>query len=169
MAEILDPLPAGPTDPVQIAAFEQYVGYPLPADYRAFLLRYNGGHPDPDAFPIDTGLGEQEDGVMCFFPMCPLSVGAVVVNELEELRTWPIHCAWDDLQSDLENLYAEAGIQEALLPIGTDGSSNYFCIVLDGERKETLVFLDHETGELFPLGANFDAFLASLRRREDEE
>ncbi|WP_394825640.1 SMI1/KNR4 family protein [Pendulispora albinea] len=49
-------LPRGPT-PVwledrgprrsegEIAAFEARIGYPLPADYREFLLRYNGGSP----------------------------------------------------------------------------------------------------------------------------
>lgn len=169
MAKIADPLPAGPTSSAQVAAFEEYIGHQLPADYRDFLLQHNGGHPDPDAFLVDSGFGDQEDIVMCFFPMRDRALGAVTVQDLEELRTWPLHCAWDDLQSDLENLYAEAGIEEVLLPTGTDGSSNYFCLVLDGPRKGSVVFLDHETGETFLLADSFTAFLGSLRPRERDD
>ncbi|HZZ82737.1 MAG TPA: SMI1/KNR4 family protein [Gemmataceae bacterium] len=134
MAKIADPLPSGPTTDAQIAEFEAYIGHVLPADYRSFLLKHNGGHPEPDAFLLNAGFGEEESIVMCFFPMRDRKLGSVAVADLEELRTWPLHCAWDDLKSDLENLYAEAGIEESLLPIGTDGSSNYFCIVLDSTR-----------------------------------
>jgi SMI1-KNR4 cell-wall len=169
MAQIVDPLPAGPTNAAQIGAFEEYIGHRLPADYREFLLQHNGGHPAPDAFLVDSGPGEQEDIVMCLFPMRDRALGSVTVQDLEELRSWPLHCAWDDLQSDLENLYAEAGITEALLPTGTDGSSNYFCIVLDGPRKGSVVFLDHETGETILLGDSFTAFLGSLRPRERDD
>jgi len=171
MAQITDPLPAGPTNSAEIAAFEEYIGHKLPADYREFLLQHNGGHPAPDAFFIDTGsgFGPAEDIVMCFFPLRDRALGSVTVEDLEELRTWPLHCAWDDLQSDLENLYAEAGIEEPLLPTGTDGSSNYFCIVLDGPRNGNVVFLDHETGETFFLADSFTAFLDSLRPRERDD
>ena len=169
MAQITDPLPAGPTTAAQVADFEEYIGHPLPADYRMFLLQHNGGRPTPDAFLVDTGFGEQEDIVMCLFPLRDRALGHVAVDDLEELRTWPLHCAWDDLQSDLENLYAEAGIDEAMLPIGTDGCSNYFCIVLNGPRKGSVVFLDHETGETFSLGGSFTAFIGSLRPRERED
>lgn len=166
MAHIADPLPAGPTTDAQVSALEAYIGHKLPEDYRRFLLEYNGGRPEPDAFLLNTGNGDEEDIVMCFFPMRDLKLGHVNVENFEELRTWPLHCGWDDLQSDLENLYAEAGIEEPLLPTGTDGSSNYFCIVLAGTRRGAVVFLDHETGETHPLADNFDAFLGSFRERE---
>lgn len=166
MAQIAHPLPAGPTTDAQISAFETYIGHKLPTDYRQFLVQHNGGHPEPDAFLLNTGDGEEEDIVMCFFPMRDLKLGSVTAGDLEELRTWPLHCAWDDLQSDLENLYSEAEIEEPLLPVGTDGSSNYFCIVLDGARAAAVVFLDHETGETYPLANTFTTFLGSLRQRE---
>jgi hypothetical protein len=169
MVQIADPLPAGPTTDAQIAAFEKHIGHKLPTDYRRFLLQHNGGHPEPDAFLLNAGYGEEENSVMCFFPMRDLKLGNVRVADLEELRTWPLHCAWDDLQSDLKNLYAEAGIEEPLLPTGTDGSSNYICIVLDGARRGTVVFLDHETGETHPLAKDFTSFLGSLRQREQNE
>ena len=166
MAQIAHPLPAGPTSDAQISAFETHIGHKLPIEYRQFLLKHNGGHPEPDAFPLNAGNGDEEDIVMCFFSMRDLKLGRVSVENLEELRTWPLHCAWDDLQSDLENLHTEAGIEEPLLPIGTDGSSNYFCIVLEGERAGAVIFLDHETGETPSLSENFVVFLGSLRERE---
>ena len=102
---------------------------------------------------------------MCFFPLRDLSLGAVEVEEMEKLRTWPLHCAWDDLQNDLENLH-ETELDPPLLPIGTDGSGNYISLVLGGERAGAVVFLDHETAEDWPLAPSFNTFLASLRARE---
>ena len=102
--------------------------------------------------------------VMCFFPLRDLSLGPVEVEALEDLRTWPIHCAWDDLQDDLENLY-EMELDPPLLPIGTDGSSNYISIILSGDQAGAVVFLDHETAESWPLATDFPAFLESLRPR----
>jgi hypothetical protein len=166
MAQIVDPLPAGRTTDAQISAFETYVSYKLPTDYRQFLLQHNGGRPEPDAFVLKAHRGDEEDIVMCFFPMRDLKVGTASGGDLEELRICPLQCAWDYLQSDLENLYSEAGIEEPLLPKGTDGSGNYLCIVLDGVHAGSIVFLDHETGETFSLAVSFTAFLCSLRQRE---
>jgi hypothetical protein len=166
MAQIRDPLPAGPTTEEELGALERHIGHPLPADYRKFLLQYNGGHPDPDAFLVDDGYGEQEDIVMCLFPMRKMGFVDVAVQEHEELRIWPLHCAWDDLQRDLEVHCPEVGNEEPVLPIGTDGSGNYFCIVLQGARTGAVVFLEHEAKETFPLADNFNGFIGSLRPRK---
>ncbi|HYE20854.1 MAG TPA: SMI1/KNR4 family protein [Tepidisphaeraceae bacterium] len=166
MATIADPQPAGPATAKQVAAFEKHIGHELPTEYREFLLAHNGGRPVPDAFTLTADdRGPEEDLVMCFFPLRDLSLGAVAVGEMEDLRTWPLHCAWDDLQNDLENLY-ETELDPPLLPIGTDGSSNYISLVLSGERAGAVVFLDNETAEDWPLAPSFKAFLASLRPRE---
>lgn len=165
MTKIADPQPAGPTDATQIAAFEQHIGYKLSAAYREFLLTYNGGRPIPDAFTLTAGRGPEEDLVMCFFRLRDLSLGAVEVEKMSELRIWPLHCAWDDLQNDLENLY-QMQLDPPLLPIGTDGSGNYISLVLTGERTGAVVFLDHETAEYWPLAPSLPAFLESLHLRE---
>jgi hypothetical protein len=165
MGRIADPQPAGPTNAEQIAVFEKHIGYELPTAYREFLLRHNGGHPVPDAFILRSDRGEEEDVVMCFFPLREVALGHVDVEDLEELRTWPLHCAWDDLQSDLENLY-ETELDPPLLPVGTDGSSNYISLILTGEETGAVVFLDHETAEQWPLAPSFTAFLESLRARQ---
>ena len=172
MAKIADPQPAGPTDAKQVAAFEEHIGHALPTAYREFLLTHNGGRPVPDAFTLTTDEdGSEEDIVLCFFPLCDGSPDADedeesdVVEGMEGLRTWPLRAAWDDLQNDLENLY-EMELDPPLLPIGTDGSSNYISLVLSGDRAGAVVFLNHETTEDWPLAPSFPAFLDSLRPRE---
>jgi cell wall assembly regulator SMI1 len=165
VAHIVDPLPAGPTTETEIGKFEKHIGHRLPDDYREFLLKHNGGRPEPDAFTLTIWGHAEEDVVMCLFPMRELSVGTVEVEDLEELRSWPVHCAWDDLKNDLKNLY-EKELDEAILPIGTDGSSNYFCVVLDGPRRGNILFLEHEMAETEFLADSFSAFLACLHQRE---
>lgn len=165
MTRIADPQPAGTTNGEQIAAFEKHIGYSLPPAYREFLLHYNGGHPVPDAFVLQSDHGDEEDIVLCFFPLRELALGSVEVEKLEELRIWPLHCAWADLQDDLANLY-ETELDPPLLPVGTDGSSNYISLVLTGDKAGAVVFLDHETAETWPLAQSFPAFLESLRPRQ---
>lgn len=166
MAQIQNSLPAGPTSETQLVEFEKYIGHQLPIDYRQFLLSHNGGKPEPDAFLFVNEFDEQEEDIVeCFFPMRDLKLGTVHVEQFEELHTWPVHCAWDDLQNDLQNLY-EVDLEAPLLPIGTDGSSNYFCIVLAGDRAGAIDFLEHEWGRVSPLAKSFNDFLASLKPRE---
>jgi len=159
---IRDPYPAGPTSEKIISEFEKYISHRLPSDYREFILKYNGGHPQPDALTL--GNDGKEDIVTCFFPLLDLSRGTVEVIQPEALRTWPLHCAWDDLQHDLSNL-GQLELDDPLLPIGTDGSSNYFCVVLAGDQCGRILFFDHETAETICLAENFTKFLESLRPR----
>lgn len=42
----------------QLLAFEASNGIKLPADYKTFLLTYNGGAPVPNAFPL---IGHREN------------------------------------------------------------------------------------------------------------
>ena len=165
MAKIADSRPTGSTTERQIASFEKYIGFSLPADYRRFLLEHNGGRPVPDAFMIRNDRRKEEDIVHCFFPLRSRSLGHV---EGDELREWPLHCAWDDLQNDLKNLY-EKELDPPLLPIGTDGSGNYISLVLAGDKAGAVVFLEHELAEDQPLASSFTKFLDSLkpRRRTD--
>jgi hypothetical protein len=164
MTTIVDSLPAGPTNPSQLAAFEQHISYALPPAYAEFLLRHNGGHPDPDAFVLRQAEREEEHILFCFFPMQELALGQVKVDTLDDLRKWPLHCAWDDLQHDLKTLY-KTKLDPPLLPIGTDGLSNYITIALAGSKAGAVVFLDHKTARPWPLAPGFPAFLASLHPR----
>ena len=162
MVTIRDPYPAGPSSEKIISEFENYISHRLPSDYRDFILNYNGGHPEPDALTL--GDDGEEDIVLCFFPLLELSRGTVEVTEREALRTWPLRCAWDDLQHDLSNL-DQLELDDPLLPIGTDGSSNYFCVVLAGDQRGRILFFDHETAETVRVADGFTMFLESLRPR----
>jgi hypothetical protein len=71
-----------------LAAFEATLGYPLPDDYRDFLLRYNGGRPsvimvtardDDPTVPYAHG-----DGIRCFYK---LQTAAGPVKNYERLRS----------------------------------------------------------------------------------
>jgi hypothetical protein len=161
MAIIMDGLPAGKTSDREIRAFEAVLGHRLPPEYRRFLLKFNGGHPQPDAFL----LGMEEDVVMCFFPMRPMELREVDTNSLDELRIWPLHCAWKDLQDDMDESEND-DVDRSLLPIGTDGSGNYICIALERDNRGAVLFLDHETMEGSPLANGFVEFLRTLRPRQ---
>ena len=165
MPYTIKPNSVGPTTQTEIAALERHLGHSLPADYRLFLLQHNGGQPQPDALTISIFGHDEENIVMCLFPVCDPSIGAVEVEEIAELRTWPVHCAWDDLQSDLKNLF-EKEFDHPLLPIGTDGSTNYYCIELSGPNCGSVHFLESEMAETQQLAANFDEFLNLLRPRQ---
>jgi len=164
MATIVNSRPSGSTNARQIAELEKHIGHRLPLAYRKFLLRYNGGYPDPDAFFVRTRSDEREHTVMCFFPMRKLALGQVQVEEPEELLKWPVHCAWDDLQSDLKKVYKKK-LYPPLLPIGTDGLSNYIAIVLAGHRTGAVVFLEHKTAKASALAPWLPEFLNWLRPR----
>jgi hypothetical protein len=165
MATIVNPRPVGPTNAKELGAFEECIGHPLPVAYRKFLLRYNGGYPKPDAFVLRMNRREEEHIVLCFFPMRKLALGDVQVETVEDLMKWPLHCAWDDLQNDSKKVYKRE-LNPSLLPIGTDGLSNYICIALCGEQMGAVVFLEHKAAKVSSLAGNLAAFLSSLRPRE---
>ncbi len=54
MSRLISPLgqgwEAGETVASAISGWEHSTGYTLPADYRAFLVNYNGGRPYPNMF-----------------------------------------------------------------------------------------------------------------------
>jgi hypothetical protein len=112
-----------------VERFERRLGHRLPADYREFLLNYNGGRPvvghvigrddDPER-PYQHG-----DGVSVFFS---LPTESAPVSEYEVLRA-PADIPWD---------YAKD-----VLPIAEDGGGNCFVYRL-GEPKGEIRFLNHE-------------------------
>lgn len=57
-------------------------------------------------------------------------------------------------------------LEHPLLPIGTDGSCNYFCLVLSGDQRGAVLFVENENLETYLLGDSFDGFLNGLRPRK---
>lgn len=162
------PNQVGNTTESEISALEQHIGHPLPSEYREFLLQHNGGKPDPDALTINIFGDDEENVVFCLFPVRDPAVGTIDVEEMDQLYDWPLHCAWDDLQSDLKNLY-EKQFEHPLLPIGTDGSTNYYCIELSGDDRGSVYFLESEMADTQKLADSFTDFLELLRPRERDD
>ena len=64
-----------PLSDADVEALEQQIGLRLPAVYKAFLLKYNGGRPSPSAFRIQ-GLANNPTGNIKVFL---LSIAGAVV------------------------------------------------------------------------------------------
>jgi hypothetical protein len=134
----------------QMLEFERDLGFPLPSDYREFLLKYNGGYPvvaqvrgrdDEPGIPYRHG-----DGVRTFFKL-PVSGGAV--ESYEQLRLPTV---------------LPGNIPENWLVIGDDAGGNCFVLKLGSQGGEVR-FLDHESSsEDEPARLMADSFLDLLLR-----
>ena len=128
----------------QLQAAETALGVQLPAAYRAFLLRHNGGQPVPDRFRLADGSGPE---VVAWF---------LAVHDRE-----------DGLAS-LATTY-RPHLPAGLLPVAADPFGNFVCIGTRGRNAGKVYFWLHE-GEspadaALPhagcklVAASFDAFL----------
>jgi hypothetical protein len=153
-AVMLERYPAVLPSEAQVQEFEQALGHPLPADYRAFLLAYNGGITDVERAiqPIDVCICD----LFGLYPggpterMQPLLLPASPI--LREL--------WGELPTNL-------------LPIGDTDGGDMLAIRFLSTGSEVVV-LDHETNALREmLRVNtFTELLAStspLDEDDDEE
>ena len=116
------PAPYGPLSEQRLRALEERIGTSLPADYREFLLRYNGGVPRPRGFWIVSGRE------------------ADTVWRLYGLHDGPTWSSIDDY-IDLPDWYS---IPKGLLAIGDDGVGNHICLRVDEEDAGAVYFWDHE-------------------------
>jgi len=113
-----------------VAEFESALGYRLPADYREFLLKYNGGDPvvgdvvgrdDRPDIPYQHG-----DGISSFLKL-PTSEKEVPVHERLRVIT---NEHWT--------------LPKSLLPIADDAGGNFFALDLASE-KGLIRFINHES------------------------
>lgn len=140
--------PWGSSDETTIQQFEQKLGFPLPADYRAFLLKTNGGIVINQVFHVDDLA---QDVLMDVF--------YGVTNEEEDLTlaTW----------------IAEHGaeLQENALIIGADQGGGIILYITAGDDKG-IYYWDHahffpqssqEEGNTYFLADSFDDFYKLLK------
>jgi hypothetical protein len=139
----------GPLSETTLAEYENKWGCILPSDYRKFLLRFNGGYPEPDAFRfrnnstrslVDRFLGihDREHS-----------------NLLKYLNTYTIR------------------LPKNLFPVAHDPGGNLICLSVKGETTGKVYFWDHENeadeGEepdyrnVYLIADTFDEFLAGLQ------
>lgn len=124
-----------------IVALERQLGVSLPSSYRQFLLKNNGGRPEPDIIHIE-GLGGGSTDIQVFFRVN----GCVESSNI--LSNWE-SCS--------------GRIPDQFLPIGCDSLGSVFCICLSGVSRGAVVFclltFDEDDGTIYFVANSFDEFL----------
>jgi hypothetical protein len=118
-----------PATEEQISRFESTLGIQLPVDYSAFLRQTNGGHPEPDAFPIQNNPFDTHALIAWFFALDDKGI-------------------YNDLLSNI-NAYSDL-IPADLMPIAIDPGGSFICIATGGENRGAIYFWDE--AERYPPG-----------------
>jgi cell wall assembly regulator SMI1 len=139
-----------PINESDLDELERTLGVALPASYRAFLLRHNGGRPTPEDI-----FGDDHFGSM-------LNLFLSVKND-------------EDVYHTIAHLrFAfEGRVPADLLPIGVDAGGSLVCMGITPENYGKIYFwaMDDEAGpgrkpwrrNIWPVADNFDEFLATFR------
>jgi cell wall assembly regulator SMI1 len=117
-----------------ISAFEQENAVLLPDDYRAFLLKHNGGAPNPRWFDCSDGTDVVHSAVESFF--------SIYTKPETETGLSPNMNLTRTIR-----LYKRTGtsrMPEELIPIGEDGVGNQICLCVSGEHTGCIYYWDHE-------------------------
>jgi len=130
---------------VDVSHFEMSIAARLPDDYRDFLLRYNGGYPQPN------GFRDGNEVLSCFFGL------------------WQKHA---DLNYEL--LAHRGVIPAGMIPIASDPFGNSVLLEVARPHRGRVWFWDHEqSGEpdkaVSLLAETFTEFVASLVPLENHE
>src|ERR1700690_1961351 len=137
----------GPTITVfNIRALEKKLSLKLPATYKAFLLKNNGGRPKPNTAYTIQGWENNEKGDVHFF----LGIG------------YAGHGFSYDLEEDYKTLRDR--IPRNLFPIATTDFGDFILLSLSGADKGSVHIWDHEKEHCPPTYANIykiaDSFTA---------
>ena len=135
-----------------IGEFERRTGLKFPPQYRAWLLRYNGGRPEPKGFRYKYESGPYTDSCVAWF----FNLGDAKYERLEgELRVYKNP---DDKR-----------LPDELIPFARDPFGNLICISMCGENQGKVYFWDHEEEDTPPsyrnchlIADSFDEFIAAL-------
>ncbi len=124
-----------------------YTELELPASYKEFLLKFNGGSPFPDAFPI-KGHSEEVGGIQVFF-----GIG-------REIESSCLNWNYNEYKGRLPDAY---------IPIACSDTNDLICLVLSGAQYGKIVFWDAEDersrndlGNIYEVADSFDQLLEIL-------
>jgi hypothetical protein len=132
----------GPTiDDRQIEELEKEIDVHLPADYREFLLKNNGGAPVPDTIAVPGAPGMPTD-VQTFF-----GIDRTVATS--NLR-WNFSMV-------------EEYCLPPMLPIACDSGGNLFCFRIVDRAMRDVVYCDLSDGKIYPVADGFQNFLSRIR------
>jgi hypothetical protein len=149
---------AEPVSAAQLAQIERSLDLRLPADYRLFLLRANGGVPDPNGFRY-TVVDEEEGTrrrhkakVARFFPAAELKAPGGEVKSFDPAYQGAVWWSFPDW------LLPIAIVEDAL-------EGGLLCIAVKGKRQGRIYYWpEQEIGEdtLHRVADSFGSFLALL-------
>jgi ankyrin repeat protein len=127
--------------------FERKNKITFPEDYKKFLLKFNGGYPEPnfylcgEGFGINTKFKEQKEEVVQIVDFTGLD-GSFLASDI---------------------------VPKNIFTIGEDNAGNYFCISVAGDDKGNIYFCNHGDcdegpySNLYLLANRFDDFLNGLQ------
>ena len=123
--------------------FEKDANIILPAEYRSFLLRHNGGLPSPDVIDVKGAPGSPTD-VQVFF-----GIGRPVESS--------------DLQWNRRTFVER--LPSKWLPIARDSGGNLFCLSVSGPDAGSAMYvdLDQALPGFYFVARSVDEFLDKLR------
>ncbi|MDZ4306388.1 SMI1/KNR4 family protein [Allopontixanthobacter sp.] len=140
--------------------FEQRSGFQLPADYRKFLSRSNGGQ-----FSNALELRWPSPGYVG-------GEATTYVNRLFAIDAAPDWTAVRNMQQVLSDIeHPMFGVPDDLFSFGDDGCGNFLTIRLNAAHSGEIGFMDHETmGDAFTdpetyetVAPSFEHLLSMLR------
>jgi cell wall assembly regulator SMI1 len=108
-----------------IDAVEQRLGIKLPGDYRAWLLKHNGGRPEPAGFRYKLKTGLYTDSAVAWF----LAIHDGRFSNFERETRWR---------------KAQNRLPGELVAIARDPFGNLICMSFGGADKGKIYFWDHE-------------------------
>jgi cell wall assembly regulator SMI1 len=139
MMKIAAPYPA--VTEARLDRLQTQLGAALPAAYRRFLLRHNGGRPSDAAFDVPR-------------------FGRTLVNDFLAVDAGN-HCDLMAMRQRVDHL-----LPPAWLAVADDPAGNLVCVGLAGAVAQRVFFCCLEEPierGLYPLAADFDAFVALLQ------
>ncbi len=133
----------------QIQRVESLTGTAFPDDYITFLMRYNGGRPSPNAYPIE-GLSNNPFGVIQVFFGIDYPITSCNLD-------WNYHVHKSRIPSNL-------------FPIACDDGGDLICISLSGTDENAVFFWDRHTEPAEPsyknvyrIAPSFSEFIERIR------
>jgi len=140
----------GPATEQLVGQLESRLGFPLPNDYRAFLLANNAREISPCSIPVSN---IERTSTVTLREMCCFCPGQAC-----------------DIFYTLDSY--EGRIPSSFLPIGDDPGGNVFIMALDGDSRGSIWFWIHEfegdedepptMDNVYPLAKSFTEFLDNL-------
>lgn len=138
-----------PADVGGLSATEREIGLALPAEYRSFLQKRNGGFLETSGFFDENTVVEEI-----------FSAGPTSVRNLDQVEV--MYGRYAGPESD-------QGLSPLLIPAGADPLGNLICVSADEADAGTVYFWDHELveGAHRSLEVGFRAFMERLQTEEE--